>query len=95
MVTRSNEHESVRQTRVSRPHSWPLSPGRSLLNELYGRKWSQYQNDFRPTFKLEKREKKGTPYQRLLASEAIAEPTKARLREEHPGLDPFALKKSI
>jgi hypothetical protein len=78
-----------------------------LLNDLYGREWSQYQNHFRPTFKLEKREKKEgktvktyekkpqTPYQRLLASDAIAEPTKARLRDEHQGLDPFALKKSI
>ena len=78
-----------------------------LLNELYGREWSQYQNHFRPTFKLEKREKKGsktvksyekkpqTPYQRLLASEAIPEASKARLRGEHQRLDPFALKKSI
>ena len=56
-----------------------------LLNALYGQEWSQYQNHFRPTFKLEKREKKGsktiktyekkpqTPYQRLLASDAIPE----------------------
>ena len=78
-----------------------------LLNELYGQEWSQYQNHFRPTFKLEKREKKGsktvktyeqkpqTPYQRLLASDAIPEANKTRLREEHQRLDPFALKKSI
>jgi hypothetical protein len=78
-----------------------------ILNALYGQEWSQYQNHFRPTFKLEKREKKGgqtvktyekkpqTPYQRLLASEAIPEASKARLREEHQRLDPFALKKSI
>jgi hypothetical protein len=36
-----------------------------------------------------------TPYQRLLGSDAITEASKARLREEHQGLDPFALKKSI
>jgi hypothetical protein len=78
-----------------------------LLNKLYAEEWSQYQNHFRPTFKLEKREKKGsktvktyekkpqTPYERLLASEVIPEQSKARLREEHLRLDPFALKKSI
>jgi hypothetical protein len=78
-----------------------------LLNDLYGQEWSQYQNHFRPTFKLEKREKKGgktvktyekkpqTPYQRLLESAATPEATKVRLRAEHAGLDPFALKKSI
>lgn len=78
-----------------------------MLNDLYGQEWSQYQNHFRPTFKLETREKKGgktvkiyekkpqTPYQRLLASDAISEATKVRLREEHQGLNPFALKKSI
>lgn len=78
-----------------------------LLNELYGREWSQYQNHFRPTFKLVKREKKGgktvrsyekepqTPYQRLLECPEIPEATKARLRMEHASLDPFALKKAI
>jgi hypothetical protein len=78
-----------------------------LLNDLYGQEWSQYQNHFRPTFKLAKREKKGgktvksyekkpqTPYQRLLGSEAIPEATKERLRAEHARLNPFALKKSL
>ena len=78
-----------------------------LLNDLYGQEWSQYQNHFRPTFKLEKREKKGgktvktyekkpqTPYQRLLGSAAIPEATKERLRTEHARLNPFALKKSL
>jgi hypothetical protein len=36
-----------------------------------------------------------TPYQRLLASLDIAEAPKVKLRAEHAGLDPFALKKSI
>lgn len=78
-----------------------------LLNDLYGQEWSQYQNHFRPTFKLAKREKRGgktvksyekkpqTPYQRLLGSEAIPEATKERLRAEHARLNPFALKKSL
>ena len=36
-----------------------------------------------------------TPYQRLLASPEIPEPTKAKPRAEHAALDPFALKKNI
>jgi len=78
-----------------------------LMNQLYGQEWSQYTNHFKPTFKLLKREKQGgrtkriyekqpqTPYQRLLESADIPQAAKARLREEHAGLDPFALKKSI
>ena len=78
-----------------------------LLNDLYSKEWSQYQNHFRPTFKLLKREKKGgktvktyektpkTPYQRVLESPGIPEATKARLRAQHAKLDPFALKKNI
>jgi len=78
-----------------------------LLNDLYGQQCSQYQNHFRPTFKLLKREKKEgktlktyeknpqTPYQRLLQSPVIPETTKTRLRAQHARLDPFALKKSL
>lgn len=78
-----------------------------LMNDLYGKEWSQYTNHFKPTFKLLRREKKNgkakriyerpprTPYERLLESPDIAEATKAKLRAEHAGLDPFALKKSI
>ena len=69
--------------------------------------WRLFTNDFKPTFKLARREKhdgktKGvyehkpqTPYQRLLASQDIPAATKAKLRAEHAGLDPFALKKGI
>ncbi len=79
----------------------------ALMNELYAQDWSPYTNHFKPTFKLLKREKRGsrtvrvyesqpqTPYQRLLASPEIPEATKARLRAQHATLDPFALKKSI
>ncbi len=78
-----------------------------LLNDLYGQEWSQYQNHFRPTFKLLKREKKDgktvktyekkpqTPYQRLLESAQIPEAIKAQLKAQHSRLDPFALKKNI
>src|SRR5882724_8537570 len=78
-----------------------------LMNDLYGKEWSQFTNHFKPTFKLLRREKKAgktkriyeakplTPYQRLLDSSDISEETKARLKAEHAQLDPFALKKSI
>jgi hypothetical protein len=78
-----------------------------LMNDLYAKEWSQFTNHFKPTFKLLKREKKNgrtkriyektpqTPYQRLLDSAEIPEATKTKLRDEHAGLDPFALKKSI
>ena len=79
----------------------------ALMNDLYRQEWSQFTNHFKPTFKLLKREKKGsrtkriyekepqTPYQRLLASADISEQRKAKLRAEHAELDPFALKKNI
>ena len=79
----------------------------ALMNDLYSREWSQFTNHFKPTFKLEKREKKGgktkriyektprTPYQRLLASAEIPEDRKAELRALHAKLDPFELKKNI
>lgn len=78
-----------------------------LMNDLYAGEWSQFTNHFKPTFKLLKREKKNgrtkriyedkpqTPYQRLLESAEIPEATKVKLRAQHEGLDPFALKKSI
>ncbi len=79
----------------------------ALMNALYAQEWSQFTNHFKPTFKLLKRDKQGgqtkriyqkqplTPYQRLLASPEIPEAMKAKLRAEHVGLDPFALKKNI
>ena len=79
----------------------------ALMNELYAQEWSQFTNHFKPTFKLLKRDKRGsktvrvyeptpqTPYQRLLASPEIAEITKSKLRQIHAALDPFALKKNI
>jgi len=78
-----------------------------LMNDLYAKEWSQFTNHFKPTFKLLKREKRGsktvriyektprTPCQRLLESPDIEETTKKKLRQEHKRLDPFELKKSI
>jgi hypothetical protein len=78
-----------------------------LMNDLYAQEWSQFTNHFKPTFKLLRREKKGskttriyekipkTPCQRLLDSPDVAETTKALLRTEHEQLNPFELKKSI
>ena len=78
----------------------------ALMNDLYGQEWSQYQNHFRPTFKLLSRDKRGsktvrryaplaTPYQRRLHSRAIPKAVKVRLRAEHARLNPFTLKKAI
>jgi hypothetical protein len=79
----------------------------ALMNNLYAQEWSQFTNHFKPTFKLLKRDKRGsktvrvyeptpqTPYQRLLASPDIEEATKTKLRQEHALLNPFELKKNI
>jgi transposase InsO family protein len=79
----------------------------ALMNDLYAEEWSRFTNHFRPTFKLLKREKRGsktvrvyeqtpqTPYRRLLDSPEIDEASKIRLRQEHARLNPFELKKSI
>jgi hypothetical protein len=78
-----------------------------LMNDLYAQEWSLFTNHFKPTFKLLKRDKRGsktvrvyeptpqTPYQRLLASPDIDEATKTSLRQEHARLDPFDLKKNL
>jgi hypothetical protein len=78
-----------------------------LMNDLYANEWSPFTHHFKPTFKLLKRDKRGTktvriyektpqtPYQRLLASPDIDPATKAKLRAEHARLDPFELKKGI
>lgn len=77
------------------------------MNDLYAQEWRQFTHHFKPTFKLLKRDKRGsktvrvygappqTPYQRLLKSPDIDEATKTRLRKEHVRLDPFELKKNI
>ncbi len=65
-----------------------------------------YVNFFQPSFKLASKQRDGalvrkryhpplTPCQRLLASAAVAETVKQRLREQFAALDPVALLKSI
>lgn len=77
-----------------------------LMNDLYARDWSLFQNHFRPTFKLISRDKRGsktirryetpqTPYARLLASPHVSPKAKARLQAQHAPLNPFDLKKNI
>ena len=77
-----------------------------LLNDLYRTEWRQFQNFFRPCFKLESKERVGgqvkkkygrpqTPYARVLASEKITEEAKERLRAEFVRLNPFELKRRI
>jgi hypothetical protein len=79
----------------------------ALMNDLYAREWSQFTNHFKPTFKLLKREKRGsktiriyeprprTPYERLLGSPHVEEAMKNKLRQTHALLDPFELKIGI
>lgn len=77
-----------------------------LMNDLYKKEWSLYQNHFVPTMKLlektkinskyrRKYDKPKTPYQRLLELPQINEETKNKLRQIHLQLNPFVLKKII
>lgn len=77
-----------------------------LINDLYSNEWSLYQNHFCPTMKLlEKKKinsryykqygKPKTPYQRVMESEHIDPATKAKLKQTHESLNPFALKRAI
>lgn len=79
---------------------------RELLNDLYRKEWSQYQNHFCPTMKLVSKEKVNskyrkkydtpkTPYERLITSEHLSPQAKKSLQEIHMGLNPFKLKQAI
>lgn len=68
--------------------------------------WSLYQNLFMPTLKLERKERRGTkvkkrsepartPCERLLASPAVSEAAKAKLRQLQSGTNPFGLRARI
>jgi hypothetical protein len=79
----------------------------ALMNDLYTQQWSPLTNHFRPTFKLLRRDKRGsktvrvyerqpkTPYQRLLESPEIPQARKQQLREKHAQLNPIELKKHL
>ncbi len=77
-----------------------------MLNEIYRDLWCPFLNFFMPTFKLVRKERIGsrikktyeepeTPYDRILASEAVPELTKEALRLRYEALDPIELKLAI
>jgi hypothetical protein len=77
-----------------------------LMNDLYTKEWSLFQNHFRPSLKLESKEKvrsktkrtyfdPATPYQRLLDSSHVSDEVKNNLKQRHASLNPFALKSII
>lgn len=76
------------------------------LNEIYRDLWCPFLNFFMPTFKLIRKERFGsrikktyetprTPYERILASEAVSEGAKEALRRRYEELDPIELKLAI
>ena len=78
----------------------------TIMNELYRKEWSLYQNHFIPSMKLATKERFGsnykktyeepkTAYQRVLESEFVDDTTKAKLRAIHATLNPFKLKHRI
>lgn len=77
-----------------------------LMNDLYTREWSLYQNHFCPSMKLlekqrinskyrKKYDDPQTPYHRVLASDKVSEKTKQKLKSVHQSLNPFILKQTI
>jgi hypothetical protein len=77
-----------------------------LINDLYAKQWSLYQNHFCPSVKLASKtrigsryrktyEKPQTPYQRVMDSPHVGEEVKMRLMTTHSGLNPFLLKNAI
>ena len=77
-----------------------------LMNNLYAKEWSLYQNHFCPSMKLLKKTRINskyykkydpprTPYDRVMSSEHVSVEEKERLRTVHQALNPFILKKNI
>lgn len=77
-----------------------------LMNDLYAKEWSLYQNHFCPTMKLVSKEKINsrykksydkpkTPYERLIGCNEISENKKLELKSVHEGLNPFDLREQI
>lgn len=77
-----------------------------LLNDLYANEWQAYQNFFCPSVKLVEKSRVGskykrrydkpqTPYQRLLASNALQPLQSQQLKQSFAQFDPFKLKKTI
>lgn len=77
----------------------------AMMNRVYAQ-WCLLQNHFRPTFKLQSKEKLGsryrrryeplaTPYQRLVQRPELAADRRHRLKLQRQALNPFTLRKSI
>lgn len=77
-----------------------------VMNDLYVKEWTWFNNFFRPSFKLKEKTRVGskysrkydspmTPYERVLLSEAVSEEKKQQLRETYETLNPFELRKAM
>lgn len=86
--------------RIENPDAIPL------INDLYSKEWSLYQNHFCPSMKLKSKIRIGskyrkkyedptTPYQRVLDSIYTTKENKQRLLQIHSTIDPFQLRKTI
>lgn len=76
------------------------------MNEIYAALWNPLLNYFTPSLKLESKtrvggaikkkwEKPQTPYQRVIASPAVPEGIKLRLREHYQCINPFTLRREL
>jgi hypothetical protein len=107
-----NDNAHVEQknwTHVRQLPGWDRLENRQLvglINDLYQREWSAYQNLFRPNMKLASKERvrsryrkrcgpPQTPCERLLQSREVSPGNKLQLQAAYTRLNPFALKKTI
>jgi hypothetical protein len=78
----------------------------TLMNDLYTQEWSQLQNHFCPSMKLQEKKRDGsrytrhylspaTPYQRMMACPSIPETTRQGFEALHRTLNPFDLKRRV
>lgn len=78
----------------------------TMMNDLYQKEWSLYQNHFMPTMKLLQKERIGakykkkyeapkTPFERVVNSEYVDDATKEKFKAVHATLNPFTLKQVI
>ena len=78
----------------------------TLLNNLYTQEWRLFHNFFCPSMKLIAKERVGsktlkrhdspkTPYQRIMESPHISEPSKEALTEQLKTLNPFTLRQAM
>jgi len=78
----------------------------ALMNDLYAQEWSQLQNHFCPSMKLQEKKRDGsrytrrylapmTPYQRMMACASIPETTRQGIDSLHQTLNLFDLKRRI